>query len=561
MNYSSSLIDGLIKYFLLLSQRGEEFALSRGRNSRFLDELASRCLWVFLTLVVVLGLAGCGGMESSFSPSSTEASSSEAAETPPPPPPCSTRDAPWQEDLFCPSDNFRQYCADLSKAFSTSARQGTYVDENNWLRSWSNETYLWYDEIEDVDPACCTNPRYYFGLMKTNEERSPGKPKDRFHFSQNTREYRQFSDEGITIGYGARFKVLERTPPRNIVVQYTEPDSPATAADVNLMRGTQILGVDGIDIVNSNDADEIKKINAALDPSVGDTHTFTVKDPGTSSQQRSVTMTAAEVTLHPVQSVKILTTSGGDRVGYMLFNNHIDPAAQPLIDAGNTFIGGDGIDDLVLDLRYNPGGFLYIARIITSIIAGSAGNGKNFTTVEYNGKRNDVDYLFANSFEDENGNLQQLPDLDLSRLFVLTSSKTCSASELIINSLEGIDIDVILIGGTTCGKYHGFISRDNCGTTYSTIQLRVVNDKGEADYDDGFSPTCSVADNDYDHQLGDPQESLLKTALAYQADDSCSSSSSARVQQGAAKIAQEGLLSIDPTPTTYSNLPGLILDR
>ena len=143
----------------------------------------------------------------------------------------------------------------------------------------------------------------------------------------------------------------------------------------------------------------------------------------------------------------------------------------------------------------------------------------------------------------------------------MISSLAEQVLELVINSLEGIDIDVILIGGTTCGKYYGSVSRDNCGTTYSTIQLRVVNDKGVADYDDGFSPTCYVADNDYDHQLGDPQESLLKTALAYQADGSCPSSSSAQVQQGAAKIAQEDLLPIDPAPTTYSKVPGLILDQ
>ena len=89
----------------------------------------------------------------------------------------------------------------------------------------------------------------------------------------------------------------------------------------------------------------------------------------------------------------------------------------------------------------------------------------------------------------------------------------------------------------------------------------MLNDKGVADYDDGFPPTCYVADDDFDHQLGDPQESLLKTALAYQADGECPSSSSAQVQRAAAKISQEGLLSIDPAPTTYSSLPGLILDR
>lgn len=434
------------------------------------------------------------------------------------------------------------------------------MDENNWLRSWSHETYLWYDEIEDVNPACCTTPEY-FQLMKTKETTSSGNPKDRFHFSQPTREYRKLANEGVTVGYGARFKVLQRTPPRNVVVQYTEPNSPATATGVNLVRGTQVLGVDGIDIVNSTDQDDVNRINAALNPSDGDTHTFTVKDPGSSSVERSVTMTAEEITVDPVQNVKVITTSEGDRVGYMLFNRHNDPAALPLINAGNTFLEGDGIDDLVLDLRYNGGGFLYIAQIITSIIAGSAGDGKNFTTYEYNDKIDNGSRPFASAFENEDGTVHQLPELDLPRLFVLTTFSTASASELIINSLRGIDIEVILVGETTRGKYHGFVSTDNCGTTYSTIQLRFVNDKGVADYDDGFSPTCSVTDNDYDHQLGDPEESLLKTALAYQADGSCPSSSSARVKQAAAKSSQKESLSIDPVPSPYSDLPGLIIDQ
>lgn len=438
--------------------------------------------------------------------------------------------------------------------------QGTRVDENNWLRSWSHETYLWYDEIEDMNPACCTTPEY-FNLMKTKETTSSGKPKDRFHFSQPTREYRKLSNEGVTIGYGARFKVLQPKPPRNVVVVRTEPGSPATATGVNLVRGTRILGVDGINIVNSTDADDISRINAALNPSVGDTHTFTVKDPGSSSVERSVTMTAGEITEHPVQNVKVITTSEGERVGYILFNRHNAPAALPLINAGNSFLKGSGIDDLVLDLRYNRGGFLYIAQIITSIIAGSAGDGKDFATTEYNDKIDNISISFANAFEDENGTVHQLPVLDLPRLFVLTTFETASASELIINSLRGIDIEVILVGSTTRGKYHGFISTDNCGTTYSTIQLRVVNDKGVADFDDGFPPTCSVADNDYDHQLGDPEESLLKTALAYQADDACPSSSSAQLRGAATKSPREESLSIDPVPSPYSSFPGLILNR
>ncbi|MCY3625695.1 MAG: S41 family peptidase [Candidatus Dadabacteria bacterium] len=440
-------------------------------------------------------------------------------------------------------------------AFNKNATvQGTRTDENNWLRSWSHEIYLWYDEIVDMNPTCCTTPEY-FDLMKTSQTTSSGKPKDRFHFSQSTAEYNQFSQQGVEAGYGAVFRVLRATVPRKVIVLRTEPNSPATASSVNLLRGTEILGIDGIDLVNTTDAVEVAALNSALNPSSGDNHTFTVKDPGASSQERSVPMTAGTVTVSPVQEVKVITTSGGDRVGYMLFNSHISTAAQPLINAVNSFVQGTEIDDLVLDLRYNGGGAISIAQLITSMIAGSAGNGKTFAKIEYNDKKKDASYPFATSF-----NSATLPTLDLSRLFVLTSASTCSASELIINSLMGVDVDVIVIGTATCGKYHGFIPRDNCGTTYFSIEFRVVNDRGAADYDDGFSPDCSVADNDYEHQLGDPEESLLKTALAYQADDMCPSSDSAMIQGSSAKSSQEGRLSINPAPAPHSDLPGLVLD-
>ena len=308
--------------------------------------------------------------------------------------------------------------------------------------------------------------------------------------------------------------------------------------------------------MNSIDSEEIKKINSALNPSVGDTHTFTVKDPGTSSQQRSVTMTAQAITTSPVQKAKVITTSGGESVGYVLFNDHISTAALPLVNAVKSFVQENGIDDLVLDLRYNRGGTISIARMITSMIAGSAAKDKTFAIIEGNDKIGDVVYPFSKHYGGE-----PLPMLDLPRLFVLTSSRTCSASELIINSLRGIDIDVIVIGSTTCGKYYGFFPADNCGTTYFSIHVKVVNSRGIADYDDGFSPDCSVSDNDFNNQLGNPQESLLKTALAYQATGSCpSTGANLTIQPAAGDSERKYLLSISQTSDTRFNLPGLILD-
>ena len=79
--------------------------------------------------------------------------------------------------------------------------------------------------------------------------------------------------------------------------------------------------------------------------------------------------------------------------------------------------------------------------------------------------------------------------MNLSRVYVLTGGTTCSASESIINGLRGVDVEVIQIGSTTCGKPYGFYPEDNCGTTYFSIQFKGVNAAGFGDYADGFSPS------------------------------------------------------------------------
>jgi hypothetical protein len=104
-------------------------------------------------------------------------------------------------------------------------------------------------------------------------------------------------------------------------------------------------------------------------------------------------------------------------------------------------------------------------------------------------------------------------------VFVLTSSGTCSASESVINGLSPF-VEVVRIGGTTCGKPYGFSGKDNCGTSYFPIEFQGTNAAGFGDYADGFAPSCTVSD-DLAHELGDPNEAMLAAALAYQATGSC----------------------------------------
>ena len=158
--------------------------------------------------------------------------------------------------------------------------------------------------------------------------------------------------------------MLAPRPPRDIRVAYTEPGSPATRPDVALVRGTRILEIDGVDV---RDADDVATLNAGLFPMLGETHEFVVQDPG-AAQRRTVRMEAAAITADPVQHDQVLSTATG-AVGYMLFNDHIATAERQLIEAVRQFQAAN-IADLVLDLRYNGGGFLVIANRLAAMVAG-----------------------------------------------------------------------------------------------------------------------------------------------------------------------------------------------
>ena len=144
-------------------------------------------------------------------------------------------------------------------------RAGSFEDENNWLRANSNDLYLWYDEIDDVDPENYADDAEgvadYFQLMKTFATTASGAAKDRFHFSYDTLVWKQLSQAGVSAGYGAKWVVKSATRPRQIQVAFTEPNSPARAA--NLARGAEVVTADGVDVVNGTDADTL---NAAFYP-------------------------------------------------------------------------------------------------------------------------------------------------------------------------------------------------------------------------------------------------------------------------------------------------------
>ncbi|MCX9155618.1 S41 family peptidase [Niveibacterium sp. 24ML] len=417
-------------------------------------------------------------------------------------------------------------------------RAGSAVTEKAWLRSWINETYLWYREVPDPNPSAFATVLAYFDVLKTPALTPSGKPKDQFHFTYSTEEWIRQSESGITAGYGAELSFGSSTPPRSIRVAYVQPGSPAELA--GLRRGTEFITADGENIADSANVD---LLNAALFPEEeGESHTFTVRDAGV---ERSVTMSSAAVKLSAVMNTRTLSTASG-KVGYIQFNDHIAPAEADLVKAVEQ-LRGEAVTDLVLDLRYNGGGYLAIASQMAYMIAGpdrTAGkffertmfNDKHTSTNPVTGRPLAATPFYASSLGFSLAEGQALPTLGLGRVYVLTGGGTCSASEAIINGLRGAGIQVFQIGNTTCGKPYGFYPQDNCGTTYFAIQFKGVNAAGFGDYADGFVPAgsgeagvpgCVVAD-DFAHELGDPAEARLAAALSYRDTGICPPQPAAR---------------------------------
>ncbi len=491
----------------------------------------------------------------------------------------------WTENVFASATQFVDQCAvprtggDPTTNLAYRDDTGTTTDENNWLRSWSNDTYLWYNEIIDRNPTLYSTTDY-FDVLVTDAVTLSGNPKDKFHFTYSTEEWISLSESGVQAGYGAQWIVIEDVPPRNLVVAYTDANSPATAANVNLKRGDKIIEVDGVDLVYANTAADIDIINAGLFPAEsGETHRFLVQNAGTTTT-RTVTMGSTDLTAETVQNIHSIPTATGN-VGYMAFHSHISLAERALIDAVET-LQTDGITDLIIDIRYNTGGFLAIASELSYMVAGMATTAnKTFEELKFNNKYPDTNPITRQSlqplpfFSTSQGFSvsagQGLPTLNLPRVFVLTGENTCSASESIINALRGIDVEVIQIGSTTCGKPFGFYPEDNCGTTYFTIQFETLNDKGFGEYTDGFSPSnnvspgevsvpgCAVAD-DLSKALGDPAEARLAAALSYRDTGTCPSVSSGYVRLSNNSFSQPLKLN-DGIITRTHWLQNRIIDR
>ena len=212
--------------------------------------------------------------------------------------------------------------------------------QKQFLRSFFDETYLWNKEVPDADSGGA--PLNYFYALRTRQRDAFGQPKDRFSFAATFNQA-----DVLTTGEGYSYGLIWGVDPFGRTrVARVEPNSPAALA--GLARGAELVRVDQASAGGWDPADA----NASI------TFTYRVR---VGAADTTITLKAAPVKADPLPLVTVVGSPQGRRVGYFAFHSHTRGSQDRLIDAVKQ-VSASGIQDLVLDLRYNGGGLLYVAH-------------------------------------------------------------------------------------------------------------------------------------------------------------------------------------------------------
>jgi carboxyl-terminal processing protease len=316
-------------------------------------------------------------------------------------------------------------------------------------------------------------------------------------------------------------------------IKYVYSGSPADLAGIK--RGYQITSINGRTAL-TYDGSGGTNVNFVVNAySASSTITMILKKPdGTSF---TTNMNTATYKINPVITYKVLDQGNGKKIGYIVFNSFVTLAStQAALTTAFDAFTTQGVTDLVVDLRYNGGGYVETAAYLSNLIAPTAANSQVMYTTYYNSTlaANKETLLKNQVRKDDKGQLYNYSQIDystasekfvkqgslnISRVFFLVTGSTASASELTINNLRPY-MNVQLIGSTTYGKPVGFFDINVGKYQMYIAEFETKNSAGQGGYYAGMTPASTtypgkIAIDDPTKDFGDPTEGLLAQAINY----------------------------------------------
>ena len=421
---------------------------------------------------------------------------------------------------------------------------------------YAREDYLWYNQLPDYGTF---NPRSFTGAddkgaldkevnaisqyainpntNKPYEYYAPDPGEAKYSFIDDGSLQGELNGVNGDFGFAPLYNDIN-----DLRIKYVYPGSPADQQGIK--RGYQITSINGRTALSydapgygngsSNNLNFV--INAYAN---SNTISMTLLKPDNTTL--TVTnMNVSNYTINPVLTHNVFDQGNGHKVGYLVFNSFTSPSnANPQLNAAFADFSSQGITDLVVDLRYNGGGYVSTAEYFDNLIVPQAKSGSLMYNTYYNdiltsGKavllknqtRRDPgsgqDYTYADfdySVAGNAVNFNKQGAVNVTRVFFIITGSTASASELTINNLRP-EMDVQFIGSTSYGKPVGFFDIDINKYQMYIPEFYTQNSAGQGGYYSGFTPGTSTYPGvqDYDDvtkDFGDPTEGLLAHALNY----------------------------------------------
>ena len=393
--------------------------------------------------------------------------------------------------------------------------------------------YLWNEEIErdlvKLDPDTCRMP---MDVVRSIRYREGGKEVDRWTILTDDLESFTNSVQGLGLTYGYDLqagRISNREGEYFLVVSYVSKDGPAQKA--GLKRGDIIITLDGKSITSDNIYDAFNTSSVRL----GVTK---VTDGVIDQNVREVELRAVDMYEDPILVTKIFDVAG-KKIGYLAYTGFDLKSSQALPEVFKEFKSVN-IEELIIDLRYNGGGYAFTENVLASMMAPRANvlAGDIFQTEIYNSilteawkkQGEDTNTYFSTVHEISSQKLKidvSNANLGINKVYAIVTGGTASASEGLIVGLKPY-MDVVLVGQQTYGKYCAGIMLApedfyNSKYDYSLIKdwgmyvmiskFADCNGRNES-IPDGIPVDVKVDDDPFDGcQLGDENETMLRAAL------------------------------------------------